>query len=138
MSRTPFINKEVYAMDAVAAKFKAEMLKHKVEGGGRLRFSAQQQRIGREYAKRRIERGATKASIARELGVSEATIWRWTHSGFLTSDDLKVQGGFKTVRIADEPGLRPTAQALRLVTPEGYRIEGLDLAGAATLLRGLR
>jgi transposase-like protein len=125
-------------MDAALAELKAEWQKQKRVGGGRRPiFSEQMRRAGQEYAQQQIKIGATKAAIARDLGVSETTVWRWAHPGELATDQLKAGIAFKAVRVVAEQEHRRTAMTVSLVTPRGYRIEGLDLASAALLLREL-
>ena len=78
------------------------------------------------------ERGESLGDIARRLGLVESTLARW-----LRSDRRALTAGFRSVLIGpatDEGGAAP-AGALRLVTPRGYTVEGLDAPTLAFLLR---
>lgn len=74
--------------------------------------------------KRRAE-GAPIMTIARELGVSESGLNRWLQ---------KTSGGIRPVRVVEQPAAK---DELVLVTPGGYRLEGLSPVSAADLLRRL-
>ena len=78
-----------------------------------------------EYAKDRRSRGDGVAKIAGELGVSESGLLRWLRS---------TGAGFREVRIRPESS---SAAGLVLVTPRGYRLEGLSESLAVRLLREL-
>jgi len=78
------------------------------------------------------ERGEPLGDIARRLGLVESTLARW-----LRTDRKALAAGFRSVSIVpatDEGGAVP-AGALRLVTPRGYTVEGLDAPTLAFLLR---
>ena len=64
-------------------------------------------------------------TIARELGVSESGLNRWLQ---------KKSGGIRPIRVVEQAA---AAAELVSVTPGGYRLEGLDAASAADLLRRL-
>lgn len=84
------------------------------------------------YARVCRERGEPLGDIARCLGLVESTLARW-----LRSDRRALTAGFRSVSIVpavDEGGAAP-AGALRLVTPRGYTVEGLDAPTLAFLLR---
>ena len=77
------------------------------------------------YLKARRESGSLLSSLSVELGISGATVSRWLEEG---------SGELRPVRVTDAPVL---SGELRLVTPRGYRIEGLCVASAAALLARL-
>lgn len=64
--------------------------------------------------------------VARELGLSESGLSRWLNAG-------KPQ--LRPVRISATPTAKDAG--LVLVTPGGYRLEGLNAASAVDLLRRL-
>jgi transposase-like protein len=71
--------------------------------------------------------GMTYRAIALDLGLNPQTVYSWR-------DELGGEApGFQAVAITMP---RPTTAPV-LVTPQGYRIEGLDLSGVAQLLRAL-
>ena len=84
------------------------------------------------YAQVCRERGEPLGDIGRRLGLVESTLARW-----LRTDRKALAAGFRSVSIVpavDEGGTAP-AGALRLVTPRGYTVEGLDVPTLAFLLR---
>lgn len=84
------------------------------------------------YARVCRERGEPLGDIARRLGLVESTLARW-----LRTDRKALAAGFRSVSIVpavDEDQAAP-AGALRLVTPRGYTVEGLDAPTLAFLLR---
>ena len=84
------------------------------------------------YARVCRERGEPLGEIARRLGLVESTLARW-----LRAERRSLAAGFRSVSIVpatDEGGAAP-AGALRLVTPRGYTVEGLDAPTLAFLLR---
>jgi len=82
------------------------------------------------------ERGEPVGDIAARLGLVESTLARW-----LRRERSRSMPAFRPVAIvprvegyeAEELVGRPTD--LRLVTPRGYTVEGLDLDALAALLR---
>ena len=79
------------------------------------------------------ERGEPYGEIAARLGLVESTLARW-----LRRERIRQEAGFRSVAIVPteegEPCIQP-APAMRLVTPHGYRVEGLDAETLAYLLR---
>lgn len=85
------------------------------------------------YARACREQGETIEGIAFRLGLLGATLARW-----LRSDQEEVAAGFRSVAIvasAEDDEAAGAAGPLRLVTPRGYRVEGLDPQTLAYLLR---
>ena len=78
------------------------------------------------------ESGETLGDIAGRLGLVESTLARW-----LRADRKEIQAGFRSVSIvaAQECGHDGAGGPLRLVTPRGYSVEGLDAQTLAFLLR---
>ena len=78
------------------------------------------------------ERGETLGDIAARLGLVESTLARW-----LRADRKEIQAGFRSVSIvaAQECGHDQAGGPLRLITPRGYSVEGLDAQTLAFLLR---
>ena len=77
------------------------------------------------YARRRREGGASFAELAKETGLSQETLRRWC---------------LKTPRTALVP-VRVVSDAacgsVVVVSPNGYRLEGLDVGEAVAVLRAL-
>jgi hypothetical protein len=73
-------------------------------------------------------RGKPLSQVASELGVSELSLQRWIEQG--------EPARFRPVEIEAESG-RASAGGLVLITPRGYRVEGLEAESLASLLRVL-
>ena len=86
------------------------------------------------YTKVCREHGEPYFDIAVRLGLVESTLTRWLRTG-----KAKSEPGFRSVSIVarepEETGALPAGADLRLLTPHGYRIEGLDAQTRAYLLR---
>lgn len=78
------------------------------------------------YAQSRRGSGVGVRLIAVELGLSASGLSRW----------LKREGRFRSVRVAQAESVAVSA-GLVLVTPQGYRLEGLSTSQALHLLREL-
>lgn len=84
------------------------------------------------YVRWSLSRGSSLVSVAARLGVSRLTLSRWLEESGPESPEP-----FREVVIRELPA--PVSRSvLTLVTPEGYRIEGLDAASLVSLLRSLR
>ena len=83
------------------------------------------------------ERGEPYGDIAARLGLVESTLARW-----LRREQAVTRAGFRSVAIVQSEGGKATRdqpqEPMRIVTPHGYRVEGLDLQSAAYLLQILR
>lgn len=116
-------------MDARARRFR-EAARRENRGQIRrgVRYSRELRRAAVEYAGRREAQGARRAAIALELGVSPLTLMRW----------LRDEGrpGFRKVTLR-EARVESSARTAVLTTPAGFRVEGLDVADLAALLRAL-
>jgi len=77
------------------------------------------------YARERRREGVSLRRTAKKLGLSESTLLRWCRV---------TEGRLRQVRVV-EPSIESTT--LALVTPQGYRLEGLDAATATEVLRRL-
>jgi len=85
------------------------------------------------YARVCRERGEPLLDISSRLGLVESTLARW-----LRADRKELAAGFRSVSIvaSDEPhqpGI--VGGPLRLTTPAGYSVDGLDAQTLAYLLR---
>jgi len=73
--------------------------------------------------------GRSIYSLARELGVSAPTLIEWARQ--------PVRRPWRPVTLAPAiPETAPSASPV-VVAPNGFRVEGLDVAGVLTVLRGL-
>lgn len=94
-------------------------------------------------AVRRHREGASWEVVSRELGIARGTLCAWVADAQSDPAQEPPLGGSSTflpVVIADEEpgrGSGVDAAGLTVVTPRGYRLEGLDLDAAAALLERL-
>jgi transposase-like protein len=82
-------------------------------------------------ARGRIAEGVSVARIARDLGLRPKTLALWLRRTAVPR--------LRRVRVEGDPWPAPVASETRpiVVTPGGLRIEGLDLASVARLVRSL-
>jgi len=82
------------------------------------------------------ERGEPLGDIAGRLGLVESTLARW-----LRRERARSVPAFRPVAIVPQAGgylgkeLGTASSGLRLITPRGYAVEGLDLEDLARLLQ---
>jgi predicted transcriptional regulator len=77
--------------------------------------------------------GATVREIAEELGLSHETIRRWTKTATRAAQPVPV----RVVAGRTAESTKADVRAVSIVSPTGYRVEGLSLEEAALLLRSL-
>lgn len=82
-----------------------------------------------EATKAEIAGGASLRKVAREIGVPSSSLERW-----LAGKTRARSCGFRKVEVAEE--LKEDSR-LVLVTPNGYRVEGLKVEQLVTLLASL-
>ena len=102
------------------------------ENGGTLGRSARYSETLRaeavQYYRDRRASGATKVSIATDLGLAQMTLGRWVQS----------EGGrVRPVTVVNCEASESQSPTLVVVTPSGHRVEGLTVFSAAELLRAL-
>lgn len=109
-----------------AAAFRAAVRQAGKRGAGR-RYPAAVRRQGAAYLAARRAGGATVSSVTRELAVRRDTLLGWAGPAVKA-----VRPRFVPVAVVEE-------RAGRIVVhgPRGVRVEGLDVAGVADLLRRL-
>ena len=72
-------------------------------------------------------------AIADRLGVNRNTVYRWTAEARAGRERCAPSAFVQVAVVPVEPVSSPAAPLI-LVSPGGYRVEGLDLAGLAELL----
>jgi hypothetical protein len=85
-------------------------------------------RAARWIAERRAG-GAPVAEIAAELGLAEGTVLRWSSAAKPTPTRALVP-----VEVVPDPA---AARTVSIVSPSGFRVDGLSLLEAAAVLRAL-
>jgi transposase len=109
-----------------AAAFRAAVRQAGRRGAGR-RYPAVVRRQGAAYLAARRAAGATVSTVTRELAIRRDTLLGWARPAGAQSKPR-----FMPVAVVEE-------RASRIVVhgPHGVRVEGLDVAGVAELLRRL-
>jgi hypothetical protein len=117
-------------MDLVkeAAAFREAMRRAGHRGPGR-RYPAELRQRGAEYLRARKTAGAPLSAIVRELGVRRETLAGWVAPA---KAEAETRPRFVPVSVLEAPTGRIVVHG-----PGGVRIEGLDVAGVADLLRRL-
>ena len=128
---------EIGSLDGVCERLKQEVASELVTGPGkRWRCPAGLKSRIVSYARVCSERGEPVLDVSIRLGLVESTLAIW-----LRADSKELAAGFRPVSIvaAEEHHQSETiAVALRLTTPAGYRVDGLDAQTLAFLLRVVR
>ncbi|MBX3276347.1 MAG: hypothetical protein KF729_39200 [Sandaracinaceae bacterium] len=97
------------------------------EAGRGSRYPAEVRREVVDYARRRRDEGASWAVIAGEAGLVLETLRRWCGSKELAARMVPVEV------VEEESAPREVV----IVSPSGFRLEGLDAASAVAALRAL-
>jgi hypothetical protein len=71
--------------------------------------------------------------VASELGISGWSLTRWTRRG-----EVDAGSALRAVEVIAEAGEGPKNLGVTLVTPDGYRIEGLKGLEVRSVLEALR
>jgi transposase-like protein len=98
---------------------------------------------GRALAERLLDAGEPAALVARRLGIARETLAKWvgepagrpTRSRAPTAGAGFLRVGLKAPPAHQERELEGATNAVRLISPRGYRLEGLDAATAVAILR---
>ena len=117
-------------MDERVRLFRSEVRRLGGVGRGR-RYPRPLRDLAVTYCREAMGAGQALREIADDLQVTEATLQRWLDSA---SPATIAAPSFQEVVLADD-GEVPR---LAVVTPGGYRVEGLSLTDVTTLLRALR
>lgn len=112
-------------MDARVKRFRDAVARSGVGGVGR-RYPAELRALAVAVAQERREEPL--ARVAADLGVSAVSLQRWLEQG--------EPAGFRPVEIEPSP-VATLARGLALITPRGYRVEGLEAGVLVSLLRVL-
>lgn len=116
-------------LETLAVEFRAAVRRAGPRGAGR-RYPPSARQMATEYFRRRRAAGVAISEISRELGVKRHTLVGWT----LASEVPAKVSRFLPVNVVADAHAVSTIVVLG---PGGVRVEGLDLAGVAELLRRL-
>ena len=112
-------------MDHETSRLKRELAR--VEKGRGKRYPAELRVRVVRWAQRRRAAGASWQQLKRELGQRFDTVRRWC-----TTSKTPTTRVLLTVSVVTE---QSSARSVALVSPSGFRLEGITLAEAAALLR---
>ena len=119
-------------MHPEAQKFQEAAAKHLCGRKGlSARYSRPLRAMAVEFVLKRKSEGGSFRSAAKILGISENSLQRWM------KETVPQTPRFKPVDIVPETRANNEAQKPVLITPQGHRVEGLDVDGMAALLRNL-
>lgn len=97
--------------------------------GRRTRYPISLRQDVARHARERLASGERLSRIAESLDLALASLQRWVGS--------ERPGQLRPVRLGEASQPRPAVRTGVLVTPSGFRIEGLDTEQLAALLRSL-
>lgn len=89
------------------------------------------------YAEARQRQGARPGMIARELGMAVQTIQNWLGGRDEKGQARAEENRWRQVRVEAQTEDEGTVERVTLVTPQGYRIEGLQVGELVEVLRRL-
>jgi len=114
-------------MSERAEEYRAKLDELRGQGNGRWRAPTGLRDEIAAWAVSRREAGQSAGSIAGAIGLSESTLAKWMSK-------REESGGLRRVRVEEEV---TGSGALVVVTPDGFRLEGLNLDQAVNVLRRL-
>ena len=103
--------------------------------GGQRRWPEDLKAAIMAYAARRRTEGESDNAIAQRLGLYQSTLSRWRREAERAGERFRPVAIVPSLEA--ETLLASPAGSLQLITPAGYRVEGLDLDTLVTLLRSL-
>lgn len=89
------------------------------------------------YAEARQRQGARPGVIARELGMAVQTIQNWLGGRDEKGQPRTEESRWRQVRVEAQTEDEGSVERVTLVTPQGYRIEGLQVGEVVEVLRRL-
>lgn len=121
-------------MDARVRRFrKRARLENRGRSGKRRRYSRNLQAEAVAYLRERTKGGASTEAVASELGVSGWSLIRWRRG-------LRAGGSssLRPVEVVPDVAEAAKSSTVTLVTPDGYRVEGLERREIGPMLETLR
>ncbi len=112
-------------MDKELKKIQQEIkrLKEKSKING-IRYSKKMKDFAVAYGNRQLAAGVPLYKSAKELGIAEVTLKKWVNRNGSDFREVQVQ----------RPGKEQPTDLVTLVSPHGFRLEGLTVKSAALLL----
>jgi len=121
-------------MDVRVRRFRKQVrLENRGRSGIRRRYSQSLRAEAVAYLRERVHGGASAETVASELGVSGWSLSRWRRG--LSPEKNSTLPLVQVVPHCAEEGTKPL---VTLVTPDGYRIEGLERGDVSRMLESLR
>lgn len=121
-------------MDARVRRFRKQaQLENQGRTGRRRRYSRGLRSEAVAYLREQMQRGSSAETVASELGVSGWSLSRWSR-GAAVEKTLAL----RPVEVVGEGTDIPTSSVVTLVTPDGYRIEGINGLAVRSVLESLR
>lgn len=117
-------------MQDLAARFR-RMAEQSGLGGRGQRYPARLRELATAYWEAAADEGVSRREAAGALGIREATLARWVATP--PSGSSRPAPELLEVVLAPSPSVART-----VVTPSGYRVEGLSMTELKELLVGLR
>lgn len=119
-------------MDQALVRFrKAAARENRARGSVRRRYSMALQQQAVDYCLARQQRGDGVRAVAAALGVAPWSLYRWMRTG-------PTGARFHEVQMIGSAAPAAGAASVVIVSSDGLRVEGLDVAAVAQLLRLLR
>ena len=120
-------------MDTRVRRFRKQArVENRGRSGRRRRYSRALRVMAVDYLRRQMRRGASAETVGSELGVSGWSLIRWSRQAKVARNSA-----LREVEVAEEAKAR-TSLVVTLVTPDGYRIEGLEGRDIRSVLEALR
>ena len=110
-------------------KFRRTATRMRAGKGRSTRYPAEARAWAVQYTESQLATKRTLTAIAGQLGVSDMTLRAWMYAA-----SRKSSGPLCEVVVAEPEA---PARALTVTTAQGHAVAGLDLEGAAALLRAL-
>lgn len=121
-------------MDARARRFRQQSRReNRGRSGRRRRYSRSLRVEAVAYLRDRMKRGASAETVASELGVSGWSLSRWSRGA-----SAEKSSKFQAVEVVPDSIGDETNSTVTVVTPDGYRIEGLEQRDVGPILESLR
>lgn len=117
------------ALEKLVAEFKAEVRNPGPRGAGR-QYPPAARQLAVEFFRQRRAAGTSVEAISRELCVKRHTLVGWTAA----AREVSTTPRFVPVNVVADA---TTKSSIVVHGPAGVRVEGLDVAGVAELLRRL-